>query len=128
MGFEAAIRSGFQNYANFNGRAMRSEYWYWVLFAFLLGLFASIVDTILGTPNLISSIISLALLLPGLAVGARRLHDINRTGWWLLISLTFIGLILLIYFFVQPSQPIANQYGPAPTGASTVEDPPYPQF
>jgi len=128
MGFEAAIRSGFQNYANFNGRAMRSEYWFWVLFVFILGIFASIVDMILGTPNLTSSIISFALLLPGLAVGARRLHDINRTGWWLLIGLTVVGLLLLIYFYVQPSQPTANKYGPAPTGTNTVEDTPYPQL
>lgn len=128
MSFTEAIQSGFQNYANFNGRAMRSEYWYWTLFAFGVGIVASIVDAIIGVPNLTSTLSSLALLVPGLAVGARRLHDIDRTGWWLLISLTVIGVILLIYFFVQPSQVAANKYGPAPTGAATIEEPPYPQI
>lgn len=108
-----------QKYADFSGRARRSEYWYFFLFNLILGILASIIDTILGTRGssgigLIGGLISLALLLPGLAVGARRLHDTSRSGWWLLIGLIpIIGAIVLIVFFVMDSHP-DNQYGPSP--------------
>ena len=91
MNFQQAIASGFQNYATFAGRAARSEYWYWTLFAILVGAVAAILDAAFF-PDLdarpLHSLASLALFLPGLAVSVRRLHDIDRTGWWMLIVLT----------------------------------------
>jgi uncharacterized membrane protein YhaH (DUF805 family) len=119
MNFQDAIKSGFKNYVNFNGRAARSEFWYWVLFAVIGGILLSVVDGVVFPDNEtgpLSTIFNLALLLPSLAVGARRLHDIDRTGWWQLIELTVIGIFVLIYWWVQPGQEGANRFGgPAPT-------------
>src|SRR5688500_19699319 len=112
MSFTAAVRSVFSQYAQFGGRARRSEYWWFVLFSILVGIVASILDSVLGTDfegsatssGIISLIVNLALLLPSLAVGARRLHDTDRSGWWLLIALIpLIGAIVLIVFFVKDS-------------------------
>lgn len=112
MSFTQAIQSGFQNYANFEGRSSRSAYWYWALFAFLLGLIPSMFDVL---PLPLQTLLSLALLLPGLAVGARRLHDINKSGWNLLWGfIPLLGVIYLIYLFVQPSDAGSNQYGDGP--------------
>ena len=94
MQFQDAIRSGFRNYVTFSGRAPRSEFWYWTLFAFLVAAVSGILDSALfpsmGTGP-ISAITSLLLFLPGLAMSVRRLHDLDRTGWWMLIALTIIG-------------------------------------
>jgi len=116
MNFQDAIVSGFKNYVNFSGRALRSEFWYWVLFCFLLGIVTAIIDGVIFSGSRISplnTLASLATILPSLAVGARRLHDIDRTGWWQLLALTIIGAILLIYWFVQPSQAAGNRFGSA---------------
>jgi uncharacterized membrane protein YhaH (DUF805 family) len=121
MGFTDAVRICLQKYVDFSGRARRSEYWYFFLFNLLVGIAASILDAILGTDfdtgsGLISVVASLALLLPGLAAGVRRLHDTSRSGWWILIGLIpIIGWIILIVFYVQDSHP-DNQYGPNPKG------------
>src|SRR5262245_60667493 len=95
MGFGEAISSGFSHYVKFDGRAPRSEFWYWILFVVILQIIAQIVDALIGIPAL-EAIVSLGLLLPGISVSIRRLHDIDRTGWWILLSLTIIGSILLI--------------------------------
>lgn len=117
MNFQQAIASGFQNYATFAGRAARSEYWYWTLFAILVGAVAAILDAAFF-PDLdarpLHSLASLALFLPGLAVSVRRLHDIDRTGWWMLIVLTVIGLILLLVWFCLRGTPGPNRYGADP--------------
>jgi uncharacterized membrane protein YhaH (DUF805 family) len=115
MNFQQAIASGFQNYVNFAGRAVRSEYWYWVLFSVLGGLVTGILDGALFTTDSISplnSIFGLLTFLPSLAVGVRRLHDIDRTGWWVLIAFTIIGIIVLIVWACQKSDPGPNRYGP----------------
>lgn len=121
MNFQDAIKFGFRNYVNFSGRAGRSEFWYWVLFCIIVGIVTLILDSAIFPDNDLSplnSIFSLLTLLPSLAVGARRLHDIDRTGWRQLLALTLIGLIPLIYWFVQPSQAGANRFGnDAPTSA-----------
>ena len=96
MNFSEAIESGFSKYATFTGRAARSEYWYWTLFTVIANMAAGILDSLLGSLGLIGLVVSLALMLPGIAVSARRLHDLDRTAWWLLIALTGIGLILLL--------------------------------
>src|SRR3972149_34168 len=95
MNFQRAIVSGFQNYVNFNGRAARSEVWDWVLFVFLVNVAANLVDAVIGL-GIIGALASLALFLPGIAVSVRRLHDLDRTGWGLLIAPTGIGILLLL--------------------------------
>jgi uncharacterized membrane protein YhaH (DUF805 family) len=113
MGFGEAISSGFSNYVNFNGRAARSEFWFWTLFAVLVGIVAQIIDMIIGAP-IAYGITSLGLLLPGIAMSVRRLHDLDRTGWWLLIILTVIGGILLLIWDCMKGTDGPNQYGPDP--------------
>ncbi|MCI4670559.1 MAG: DUF805 domain-containing protein [Bacteroidia bacterium] len=106
-------------YADFSGRARRSEYWYFQLFSFLISLALTLMDTFLGFNEsgfgILSGIFSLALLIPSLAVGVRRLHDTGRSGWFLLIGLIpLIGAIILLVFFFQDSDPGENAYGPNP--------------
>jgi uncharacterized membrane protein YhaH (DUF805 family) len=119
-----AVKAVFSKYATFEGRARRSEYWWFVLFNL-------IVSIILGAAfggghgmgeggmmmggNLVSTLWSLATLLPAIAVGARRLHDIDRTGWWLLISfIPLIGWIVLIVFFASRGSAGPNRFGNDP--------------
>ncbi len=116
MNFVQAITSGFNNYVGFSGRAARSEYWYWTLFVIVASLVAGIIDALLGL-GFIGAIVSLALFLPGIAVSIRRLHDIDRTGWWLLIAFTGIGLIVLVVFDCIKGTPGPNRFGPDPLGA-----------
>jgi len=122
MPFQDAVRICLQRkYVDFTGRARRSEYWFFFLFTVLAGIVGGILDGIFrlrggpyGSTGPIQGLIQLALLLPSLAVGARRLHDTGRSGWWLLIGLIpVVGWIILLVFFVQDSQQ-DNQYGPNP--------------
>jgi len=107
-----------KNYVNFNGRARRQAYWMFVLFNIIAAVLLSIVDGVIGTGGILSGLYSLAVLLPGLALGVRRLHDIGKSGWWLLIGLVpFIGVIILLIFACMDSQPGTNEYGPNPKGA-----------
>lgn len=120
MGFTDAIKSGFQKYIGFSGRAARSEYWYWVLFIVLLQIVAWLIDmTLFGFNttgvNPIGSLLSLATLLPGLAVSVRRLHDIDRVGWWIFLALIpIVGAIVLIYWACLRGTVGANRFGPDP--------------
>lgn len=109
MGFVESIKTCFGKYATFEGRARRSEYWYFCLFNFLVGL-------LLGWIPVIGWLIYLALFLPGIAVGVRRLHDIGKSGWWLLLALIPIVNLVLIYFYILDSQAGTNEYGPNPKG------------
>ena len=111
MTFEQAIRSGFDHYTKFDGRANRPAFWYWVLFAFAAGVAANIVDVIIGT-QILSYLLGLALLLPGISVAIRRLHDTNRTGWWYLLVFTIVGIIVLIIFWAEEGDAGDNKYGP----------------
>ena len=117
MNFQQAIVSGFQNYVTIAGRAVRSEYWYWVLFSLIAGVATAILDSAIFADSdsgisPLNSILNLILFLPSLAVGIRRLHDIGRTGWWVLIAFTIIGIIVLIVWACQKGDPGPNQYGP----------------
>jgi uncharacterized membrane protein YhaH (DUF805 family) len=108
-----------KKYAEFNGRARRKEYWMFVLFNIIISVVLSIIDRVIGNPEMglgiLGTLYALAVLLPSLAVGARRLHDTGRSGWWLLIGLIpCIGFIVLIIFTVEDSQAGDNQYGPNP--------------
>ena len=124
MTFSQAVNSVLSNYSTFSGRATRPEFWWWVLFVFILMSVTRLVDSAIVAPLLgferldgaagqpLSAIVSLAVLLPSLAVGARRLHDIGRTAWWLLLHfIPIIGSIMLLVFAVQPSEEGENQYG-----------------
>lgn len=96
MTFGESIQTCFSKYADFTGRASRSEYWWWFLFVFLATMAASVVN------DKISALFSIAVLLPGLAVGTRRLHDIDKSGWFqLLFLIPLIGWIILIYWATQ---------------------------
>ena len=117
MQFQDAIRSGFRNYVGFSGRAPRSEFWYWQLFVTLVLVAASILDSgfLPGSDvSPISAVASLALLLPNIAMAIRRLHDIDRTGWWVLLALTLIGAILLIVWACFKGTDGPNRFGPDP--------------
>jgi uncharacterized membrane protein YhaH (DUF805 family) len=109
MNFTDAVKTCFSKYADFNGRAKRPELWWFVLFCIIVSIVLSTVMPI------ISGLFSLATLLPSLAVGARRLHDTNRSGWLQLLWLIpVIGWLIVIYFFVQEGQSEDNQYGAVP--------------
>ena len=130
-----SIETCFRNYATFNGRASRSEYWYFVLFLVLVGIALGMVDDVAGTYlgagghdggpqpfdaqsfGLFGSLFTLATFLPWLAVAVRRLHDIDLRGWWLLLLVTVIGVIPLIVMLCwRPSQG-DNRFGPPPVTA-----------
>lgn len=113
---EAVQRALTVNYCNFQGRASRSEYWWFFLFCFIVGAVISALFFWSETmKTIVSGIFSLALLLPSLGLAVRRLHDTGRSGWWIFINLIpFIGALVFIYFAVQPSQPVPNQWGGVP--------------
>ena len=104
-----------KNYVNFSGRARRKEYWLFYLFQILLSFILGFILAFAGISDqgmdIVSGLLSLALLLPSLAAGARRLHDVNRSGWWMLISLTIIGLIPLFIWFLSETKPQSNKWG-----------------
>jgi len=104
-----------KKYAVFDGRARRKEYWMFVLFNIIVSVVLSIIESVVGIQGVLSGLYALAVLLPAIGVSIRRLHDTNRSGWWLLIALVpLIGAIVLIVFTAQDSQPGSNQYGPNP--------------
>lgn len=135
MTFTEAVRSCLSQYAGFQGRAPRSEFWWFWVFTLLVEIAAlfiggmllagSITATQLGgdqaqawylfvAPNWLSALVHLALILPSLAVAVRRLHDIGRTGWWFLILFVPFGFFVLLFWWVQPSQREPNAYGAPP--------------
>jgi uncharacterized membrane protein YhaH (DUF805 family) len=121
MGFTEAISSGFKNYVNFSTRAARSEYWFWTLFVVLVSIVTNILDAlIVGTGSgfaPLSTIASLGLLLPGIAVSIRRLHDLDRSGWWLFIVLIpLVGAIILIVWYCTKGTDGPNRFGSDPLG------------
>ncbi|MEO9322743.1 DUF805 domain-containing protein [Nocardioides sp. C4-1] len=127
MSLMEAVRAVLGKYADFSGRARRSEYWYWTLavmlcyiplYALLLvGIFAD--STALAVVfGLVFFVFALGVLIPSIAVVVRRLHDTGKSGWFYFIGLIpFVGGLILLYFLVQDSTP-DNQYGPNPKGAT----------
>jgi uncharacterized membrane protein YhaH (DUF805 family) len=112
-----------QHYADFSGRAPRAEYWWYTFAMVVAGMVIGIVEGMLGMGGtvgpygLLSVVFGLALIIPNIAVGVRRLHDTNRSGWWLLIGLIpLIGAIVLLVFFVSAGTAGSNDYGPDPYG------------
>lgn len=104
-----------KHYFDFEGRARRSVFWYFFLANFIVAIILNIVDSVVGTGGILGMLYSLAVLLPGLGLSVRRLHDTNRSGWWLLIALVpLIGAIVLIVFDVQEGTKGPNQFGADP--------------
>ena len=114
MSFTESVQSCIAKILSFEGRARRSEYWYFVLF---VAIVTSVLNVLLGTYSGIGRVISIALSLATISVGVRRLHDIGKSGWWYLLCLVpFIGWIVLLVWNIKDSQPGDNQYGPNPKG------------
>ena len=112
MTFVEAIKTCISKYADFNGRASRSEFWWWVLFVFLVSAAMSMISPML------SGLFSLGVLLPNIAVGARRLHDTDRSGWLQLVAIIpLIGWILMIYWCVQEGKD-PNRFGTSAPAAA----------
>ena len=111
----------FENYANFNGRARRSEYWYFALASGIISIVLNIIDRVAGSnfgiaeTGIISSLYSLLVLLPSIAVGVRRLHDVGKSGWFILIIfIPIIGAIWLLILACTEGDRGTNAYGPDP--------------
>lgn len=113
-----------KKYADFQGRARRSEYWLFVLLQIIIYIIAAVLGAIAGGGNadsgamdMLVGVVSLGLLLPSLAVSVRRLHDIDRTGWWVLIGLIpLIGGLVLFIFSLLDGTAGGNRFGPDPKG------------
>ena len=102
MNFQTAIRSGFQNYTNFKGRASRAEYWWWALFTVILSILLSSISDSIGNLG------SLVTLLPSIAVAIRRVHDVDRAGWFILVPIYNLVLVL------RRGDSGENRFGPPP--------------
>ncbi|HEX4410618.1 MAG TPA: DUF805 domain-containing protein [Xanthobacteraceae bacterium] len=116
MNFQQAIASGFRNYVSFSGRAIRSEFWYWQLFVFLVSIGTEIIDySFVGGDSIstpLTSLWGLATFLPGLGLAIRRLHDTDRSGWWFfLVFIPLIGFIVLIIWWCQKGTDGYNRFG-----------------
>ena len=117
MDFQTSVKTCFKKYADFSGRALRSELWFFALFIVLGSIVTVIFDVMVlgysvesyGPLNLIFSV---ALILPSISVTARRLHDINKSGWWQLIELTIIGILLILVWNITEGEKKKNIYGP----------------
>ncbi|MFZ0421320.1 MAG: DUF805 domain-containing protein [Xanthobacteraceae bacterium] len=122
MSFGEAISAGFHNYITFSGRAGRSEYWFWLLFTVLAAIATELLDAAIFVNHggfspanaPLNTLVTLVLLPPTFAAAARRLHDTDRSGWWLLVAFTGIGILLLLYWQYQESTPDANRFGSEP--------------
>ncbi len=117
-------------YVDFSGRSRRSEYWWFQVFQVLVGIAFSIVEASFGAmgANTVGSILegfsdifSLAMFIPSIAVGVRRLHDIGRSGWWLLLVFTIIGIVVLLVWHCTDSEPGSNKWGPNPKNPQEME-------
>ena len=116
MDLQTSIKTCFNKYADFSGRALRSEFWFFCLFTFLGGIITVIIDVmILGysveSYGPINLIFSVGVLLPSFAVTTRRLHDINRSGWWQLLYITIIGILLIVIWNATEGENKKNKYG-----------------
>ena len=116
MDFQTSIKTCFNKYVVFSGRASRSEFWWFVLFILIISMIGWVVDVmIFGYPAEVTGpmgwIITIATILPSLAVGARRLHDTDKTGWWQLLWITIVGGILVLIWQATMGEKKKNKYG-----------------
>jgi len=116
MNFVEAVQTVLTtNYANFNSRSARPEFWWYVLFSAIVSVVFYVLIQIAPAFNYLQMIYGLATLIPGIAVSVRRLHDIDKSGWFVLIGIIpIIGWIILIYWYIQPGTPGENRFGPPP--------------
>lgn len=122
MDFQAAIRSGLSKWLTFSGRAARSEYWYWLLFVVILTCVLSFIGISASEDSVIGFIVSLFFWLATLSVSVRRLHDLDKTGWWVLLSLIpLIGTLILWAWFTIKGTTGSNQHGEDPLMMQTGE-------
>lgn len=123
--FISAVKSCLGQYATFRGRAPRSEYWFFALFSVLVSVVAGIIDGVIGNPiNPATSIVTVALLVPGIAVAVRRLHDRDRSGWWyLLIFVPLVGAIVLLVWFCLKGTAGPNRFGDDPLDGTPLPQP-----
>jgi len=124
VGFTEAIRSGFQNYVTFSGRARRAEYWWWYLFVLLLSGVALFVDMYVlpssSEVGLAYGLASLAVILPNIAVTVRRLHYTGRSGWLIWLGLIpLIGALILLYWMIKRGDLGSNEFGSDPIAEET---------
>ena len=116
MTFGQAISSGFSNYVNFSDRACRSEFWFWRLFYYLALAAVFVIQGALGI-HALAALFEVGMLLPILAMSVRRLHDLDRSGWWILLSLIpVIGWIILLIWYCTKGTDGPNRFGPDPLG------------
>jgi uncharacterized membrane protein YhaH (DUF805 family) len=121
MGFGQAIASGFSNYVNFSGRACRSEFWFWRLFYLLAAAGLGIIEGVVRIRAPVR-LLELGMFLPSLAMSIRRLHDLDRSGWWyFLILIPIIGWIVLLIWYCTKGTEGPNRFGPDPLGAISAE-------
>jgi len=106
-----------KKYAVFGGRARRKEYWMFFLFNLIIAFVIGFIEGLVGSPGVIGMLYMLAVLIPGLAVTVRRLHDTSRSGWWFFIAFIPFGGLVLLVFMVLDSTPGDNTYGPNPKSA-----------
>ena len=121
MTFEQAVAACLRNYATFQGRATRSEYWFFQVFLLLMALAGLILARLLGTSLPLLAVL-LCLLLPNVAVTVRRLHDAGLSGWFYLLILAPLGGLALLFMCCLGSDPRPNAYGPPPGGAAPVPE------
>ena len=116
MNFTEAIKTCYSKYATFSGRASRSEYWWFYLFFLLIMVVFGMLSAVSELFSMVGGLFMLGSLIPSIAAGVRRLHDTDKSGWWLLLGIVpFIGL-LLIYFLAISGTPSDNRFGPNPLG------------
>ncbi len=120
VSFQDAVTRALKfNYCNFGGRASRSEYWWFILFEFIVGAIIGIAFSFNSTVcETMSGIVNLALLLPGLGLAVRRLHDIGKSAWWIfIVFIPLVGWIIYLVWMCKDSEPYPNMYGPVPNMA-----------
>lgn len=133
MNFVDAVKAGYRNYVKFSDRSSRSEYWWWALYQFAVSIVIGLIFgggaaqtgpegvSFVYQGGIVANIWAIAHLLPNIAVGVRRLHDIGRSGWWLLIGLVpLVGLIVLIVWFCKKGDEAPNNFGSNPLGPQNV--------
>jgi uncharacterized membrane protein YhaH (DUF805 family) len=123
MDFVTAVKTCFRKYASSKGRALRSEYWWWTLFTTIGSIVLTVLNgVIFGTSfeetGVLDGIFALVTFLPSFAVAFRRLHDVGRSAWWMLLALTVIGILVLLYWLIIEGDKGDNAYGPHPLSDS----------
>ena len=128
VGFVESVRLFFKNFANFKARSSRGAYWWWVLASALIAFVLGVVDGLVfgfdpEDMEAFSNIFSLATLVPNIALSVRRLHDVGRSGWWLLLYLTVIGILVVLWWAIQPGERASNRFGPdSEAGKASADD------